>query len=283
MHQQTLAVTLGCLLHDIGKLTYRAGESASHSTSGYAYLRALGLPLPQEALDCVRWHHARELREADPPSDSLAYIACAADNISAAADRREEGEEGRFDRGLALSPVFSHLNGEHGGYAVGPQPQDGTLRMPRAGKIRLDAGDYREILKGLTAALKTLTFGPEWTDALLSVLERFTAGVPSSTFCGESPDISLFDHLKTTAAAGACISEFLLEAGETDYRKRCCGSRHSSEKQRRSCSTPPIFPACRSSSIPSWHSTRCARCAAVPFFWNLRWSTIWTSFCAPAA
>ena len=219
MHQQTLAVTLGCLLHDIGKLTYRAGESASHSTSGYAYLRALGLPLPQEALDCVRWHHARELREADPPSDSLAYIACAADNISAAADRREEGEEGRFDRGLALSPVFSHLNGEHGGYAVGPQPQDGTLRMPRAGEIRLDAGDYREILQGLTAALKTLTFGPEWTDALLSVLERFTAGVPSSTFCGESPDISLFDHLKTTAAAGACISEFLLEAGETDYRK----------------------------------------------------------------
>ena len=218
MHQQTLAVTLGCLLHDIGKITYRAGESASHSASGYAYLRELGLPLPQEALDCVRWHHARELREAAPPPDSLAYIACTADNISAAADRREEGDEARFDRNLALSPVFSHLNGEHGGYTLEAKPQDGTLRMPRTEDVRPDAGVYRDVLRELTDALKALEFGPEWVDSLLSALECFTGSVPSSTFRGESPDISLFDHLKTTAAAGACISEFLLDSGETDLR-----------------------------------------------------------------
>lgn len=218
MHQQTLAVTLGCLLHDIGKITYRAGESASHSASGYAYLRELGLPLPQKALDCVRWHHARELREAAPPPDSLAYIACTADNISAAADRREEGDETRFDRNLALSPVFTHLNGEHGGYALEAKPQDGTLRMPRTEDVRPDAGVYRDLLRELTDALKALEFGPEWVDSLLSALECFTGSVPSSTFRGESPDISLFDHLKTTAAAGACISEFLLDSGETDLR-----------------------------------------------------------------
>lgn len=218
MHQQTLAVTLGCLLHDIGKIAYRAGESASHSASGYRYLQELGLDLPPEALDCVRWHHARELREAAPSSDNLAYIACAADNISAAADRREEGDEAWFDRNLALSPIFTHLNGEHRGHTLEAKPQDGTLRMPRTGDVRLDAGDYREILRGMTDALKALEFGPEWVDSLLSALECFTGNVPSSTFRGESPDISLFDHLKTTAAAGACISEFLLDTGERDFR-----------------------------------------------------------------
>lgn len=41
--------------------------------------------------------------------------------------------------------------------------------------------------------------------------------VPSSTNTGESPDISLYDHSKVTAAVGACISEYLLDRGETDY------------------------------------------------------------------
>ena len=37
---------------------------------------------------------------------------------------------------------------------------------------------------------------------------------------GESPDVSLYDHLKKTAAVGTCISEYLLEAEETDYKAR---------------------------------------------------------------
>ena len=35
-----------------------------------------------------------------------------------------------------------------------------------------------------------------------------------------SPDVSLYDHLEMTAAIGACISEYLLEAEETDYKAR---------------------------------------------------------------
>lgn len=220
MHPQTVSVTLGCLLHDVGKIVYRAGESGSHSASGYAWLRGLALKLPGDILDCVRWHHARELWDSCPPPGSLAYIACAADNISAAADRREEGDETRFDRTLALAPVFTHLNGEHGGRWLEPLPQDGTLRMPRQGEGRLDAGAYRDLLHQLSAALNGLEAGAEWVDSFLAVLESCTASVPSSTFRGESPDISLFDHLKTTAAAGACISEYLLAAGETDFRER---------------------------------------------------------------
>ena len=39
-------------------------------------------------------------------------------------------------------------------------------------------------------------------------------------YTGESPDISLYDHLKITAAVGACISEYLLDQGAADIRTR---------------------------------------------------------------
>ena len=91
MNEQTRRATFGGLLHDVGKLVYRAGaDGRDHASSGYALLSGL---LPGEpwrgVLDCVRYHHARALRQAHVQPGSLAYIACVADNIAAAADRRE--------------------------------------------------------------------------------------------------------------------------------------------------------------------------------------------------
>ena len=218
MRQKTLEVTLGCLLHDVGKLCFRAGESGKHSASGHAFVKAAwqGLPVG-ETLDCVRWHHAAELREAGAAAGSLAYIAYVADNIAAAADRRVTEEEGGFDRYLPLSPVFTHLNGEHGGYALLAKPQDGTLRMPVSQELRLTEGQYAEICRELAAQLKTLPPEEEWIDSILAVLESLTSTVPSSTNTGESPDISLYDHMKVTAAVGACMAEYLEASSVHDY------------------------------------------------------------------
>lgn len=222
MHPQTLRATFGGLLHDVGKLVYRAGADArDHATSGDALLREL---FPGEGwrdiLDCVRYHHAKALRQARIPRNSLAYIACVADNIAAAADRREiEGESPRFDRAQPLLSVFTHLNGEHGPLAVEPSLHDGRLRLPgRTSPV--SAGEYAALLQVLRKGLPDMELSADWVDSLLSLLESCTANVPSSTYTGESPDISLYDHLKMTAAVGACISEYLLEAGETDYKAR---------------------------------------------------------------
>ena len=218
MRQKTLEVTLGCLLHDVGKLCFRAGESGRHSASGYAFLKEAWQGLPfGEALDCVRWHHAAELREAQPAPDSAAYIAYVADNIAAAADRRETEEEGGFDRCLPLSPVFTHLNGEHGGFALPAKPQDGTLRMPVSGELRLSEGDYAELCRKLAEQLKALPPSEPWLNSTLALLESLTSAVPSSTNTGESPDISLYDHMKVTAAVGACMAEYLEAAAVRDY------------------------------------------------------------------
>ena len=222
MNPQTLRATFGGLLHDVGKLAYRAGEDArDHATSGEALLRGL---LPGEewrgTLDCVRYHHARALRQARVARDSLAYIACVADNIAAAADRREiEGESPRFDRAQPLLSVFTHLNGEHANLALKPSVHDGRLRLPgRTGPV--SAGEYAALLRVLRQGLQDVELSADWVDSLLCLLESCTANVPSSTYTGESPDISLYDHLRMTAAVGACISEYLLDAGERDYKAR---------------------------------------------------------------
>ena len=220
LKQKTLEVTLGCLLHDVGKLCYRAGESGKHSASGYAFLKELWQGQPTgKALDCVRWHHAAELRDAMPAEDSIAWIAYVADNIAAAADRRITEEEGSFERYLPLTPVFTHLNGEHGGFRLSAQALDGTLRMPLRQEMRLSEGDYAEICRKLREELKSLPPTEEWLHSLLTVLESLTSTVPSSTNTGESPDISLYDHVKVTAAVGACIAEYCDDRALHNYRE----------------------------------------------------------------
>lgn len=223
MNEQTLRATFGGLLHDVGKLVFRAGEDGrDHSASGYALLSGLLPGQPWKGvLDCVRYHHAKALRQARVEPQSLAYIACIADNVAAAADRREiEGGEGaRFNRAQPLLSVFTHLNGEHAGLALEPSAHDGRLRLPgRTGPA--SAGAYAALLRVLRQGLGDAALSADWVDSLLCLLESCTANVPSSTFTGESPDISLYDHLKITAAVSACISEYLLEQGETDYRTR---------------------------------------------------------------
>ena len=223
MHTQTLLAAYGCLLHDFGKMVYRAGGgTGSHSFQGF---RALGekltAPCWKPVLDCLRWHHAADLRRDTPPAGHPAYIACAADNLSAAADRREtEGEGGTFLRSLPLSPIFSHMNGEHGGFSLPPLPQDGRLRMPRPDTAAIPPERYADAVREILAAFPGEEPAECWLGSLLTLLEGWTSAFPSSTFSGESPDISLYDHLKTTAAIGSCISEYLLHQGETDLRRR---------------------------------------------------------------
>ena len=210
-------------LHDTGKAVYRAGgQRGSHSEQGYQFLHGV---LPgagwAPALDCVRYHHAAALRSAAKalPADSPAYIVYLADDLSAAADRREvEGESSSFRRDLPLDTVFTHLNGTHPGWMMPAQPQDGSLKLPRP-QQPLSASVYADAVRKLSECLPDLQPQPEWINSLLGLLETQFSCFPSSTFTGESPDVSLFDHAKTTAAIAACISEYVQANSITDLRK----------------------------------------------------------------
>lgn len=224
--KQTIQATAGGLVHDLGKLLYRALLSAgNHSQRGYDFLKELW-PQPewQPVLDCVLYHHGAALSKARIPADSPAYLVYLADNLASAADRRTEDEEASgFDRTLPLAPVFTHLNGHHPGFWLEAEPlkeKGDKLPLPCQTKYGVTSAPYQRAVEALKKHLRDFDLEEKWLNSILCLLEAWTSTFPASTNRSESPDISFFDHSKMTAAFAACLSEYLLEQGQTDYRTR---------------------------------------------------------------
>lgn len=221
LNEKTLLITWGCLLRCVDTLVRRAGGS-SGGAAGADWLRPLLTDsLAEPVLDCVRRQNTESLQEAALPEDSPVWIVCCADSLSAAVDRRntEHGEAVASDRLLPLAPVFTHMNGSHPNRALPLVPQDGLLRLPKAGKPGSVSPDvYTGLLERLKSGLNSLPIGAEWTDSLLCLLENCTGTVPSDPGSDGISDISLYDRAKIAAAVGACISVYLDDRGVTDYR-----------------------------------------------------------------
>ena len=222
MNEQQLRITIGGLLHDIGKGLYRASDSGDHGHSGYVFLKdEVGIN-DQEILDQVRFHHAAVLKDADLPSDSPVYITYYADNVASAVDRRErpEGAVYGFDKSVPLDSVFNILNGNHGNshYKAGTLERKEGIHYPVEDAISYDASFYKKIKDNLKDILGNLEYSERYVNSLLEVLEANLSYISSSTSKKERADISLYDHMKLTSAIGNCVYGYLREKGITDYR-----------------------------------------------------------------
>ena len=221
MTEKQIKLTIGSLLHDIGKIVYRSGDGRNHSQSGYQYLMEEAGIQETEILNCVRFHHGANLKAADIADKDLAYITYFADNIAAAADRREglEKEDG-FDRKVPLASIFNLLNGNHGNCHFAQQVLDVKtgINYPTSEPVKMDEGFYRKIISNITDNLKGISLTEEYINSLLEILEANLTYVPSSTSRREQADISLYDHSKMTAAIAGCVEQYLADRGVTDYR-----------------------------------------------------------------
>ena len=233
MREQTMLATYGGLLHDVGKIAYRSGgPRQNHSRRGFDFLRERwsgsdGSELSAErksVLDCVLYHHQEMLRDAAIPPDSLAWLIYEADNVSAEADRREDGnaDEKRHDMYLPLKPIFTKLNGSHDGFELLPyateKPGENRFLPVLENTRRLNMADYQDALSVIGRRVERLSLSERELNPLLLLLEDVTGAIPSSTFTGEVSDISLYDHAKTTAAIAACLSEYALENDIKDLK-----------------------------------------------------------------
>lgn len=223
MTETEVKLIVGGLLHDIGKVIYRQGSDLrKHSQSGYDYLKEKADDLDKKVLDCVRYHHADALKKAKLEKNALAYIVYIADNIASAVDRREhqEGEEG-FSIHTTLQPVFNILNGNQGNkyYAPSDLNIDGKINYPIDEKRIFDKSLYSKIVENISDNLKGLEWNNEYVNSLLEVLEGNLSYIPSSTSKKELPDISLYDHMKITAAICSCILKYLEEYKIDDYKQ----------------------------------------------------------------
>lgn len=224
MTDREVKLVLGSLLHDIGKVIYRqGGDRRKHSQSGYDFLKdeVQAVEWDADILDCVRYHHEDAIKGAKLDESALAYIVYLADNIASAADRRQNASKDTgFEIAMPLQSVFNILNQNKEEKYYEPKtlnPRDG-INYPIAEKRKFDESFYTQVKTNLADNLKGLIWEQEYINSLLEVLEANLSYVPSSTAKNEMADISLYDHLKLTAAVSSCILEYLDAGRVTDYR-----------------------------------------------------------------
>ena len=216
MTDEKIKLVIGSLLHDVGKVIYRKGDDRrNHSVAGYDFLKEEAQIRDKDILDCVKYHHMALLRSADLDDNSLAYIVYIADNIAAFADRRkkEDAQEGGFELSIPLQSIFNVLNGNHEQfyYQPGDMEFENGINFPSAEKKSFSEPFYSKIRQQLLDNLQGQDWNNEYLNSLLSVMEANLSYIPSSTSKAELTDISLYDHVKLTAAIACCIYDYLNE------------------------------------------------------------------------
>jgi CRISPR-associated protein Csm1 len=71
--------------------------------------------------------------------------------------------------------------------------------------------DYKTLWRDFTSEVKFIQTNSfkTFTETLLALLKKYASNIPSST--QHLPDVSLFDHLKTSAAFAVCLYDYLAE------------------------------------------------------------------------
>ncbi len=165
--------------------------------------------------DMAVFHHLPDANGA------LGWLAAEADRLSSGMDRKPrdyeaaeaEAEYKGWDAFIKtpLRSIFGSVDLGLGDPPPCQQPLVELIPDDRLlPELKLDAGDYQARYRNLwdrfTAEFKALCAldnSELFCEGLLSLSERFTFAIPSSTV--DVPDVSLHDHNRTVAAIAACL------------------------------------------------------------------------------
>ncbi|PKK82043.1 MAG: type III-A CRISPR-associated protein Cas10/Csm1 [candidate division Zixibacteria bacterium HGW-Zixibacteria-1] len=245
-------ILLGALLHDIGKVGQRSFSSGSGLSKQSLSLKEYICPqdkkgyrshlhvlytneffeqikefLPDsfsyaEIANLASYHHR--------PADKNQEIITTADRLSSALEREalEVADIPGDFRAVPLRPVANYINiknsvGNSDDYILPLGKYSSNSIFPfRLNESKGLQDSYMEIWNGLIETISGASIKDpiKYTNTLLSILEKYLWAVPSATNV-EIPDISLFDHMKTTSAIAGCLylaeaskEPFVLAAGE---------------------------------------------------------------------
>lgn len=235
MEQTERLVAIAGLLHDIGKIRYRAGTgSNSHSEQG-ADMLSKYLPagkVYEDMLTCLACHHAANLKQIKD-KDHWAYLVYEADNIAAGTDRRTEGTDSGFDMTAPLESVFVRLN-QHSPRQVHylrGMGASSVINYPVPAGVAATADKYKLLLRTLEDNFSQTNFATASVNEILKVMEAVSSYIPASTSKGEACDISLYDHSRLTAAFAVCMYHYFFDQGITDYQTWCAGKQNDTFRE----------------------------------------------------
>lgn len=214
-------ITIGALLHDIGKVIFRSAtqDKRAHSVSGKDFIKEIADD--KDVLEAIGFHHKAQLKNAEIADNSSAYIVYIADNIASGADRRgyeeTEDEQKGYKKDLPLESIFNLLNNRNNKQKINLSTTE-KINFPDVNVIA-DESTYNMIFQKIKQGLQGIHFEKEYENSLLELLEATLSFVPSSTNIEEVADISLYDHSKITAAFASCIYLYLQSQGRNNYKQ----------------------------------------------------------------
>jgi CRISPR-associated protein Csm1 len=205
---------IGALLHDIGKFTersksYPAGDKFQVINKGHPKYSAQLLDIlmkknsffkqfSEDLIELVLYHHQ--------PRNHKEKIIQLADWLSSS--ERESGDTKEIYFSVPLSPVFTRLFGKENeelGYNL--QELSFTAMFPQENP-HINTHKYKVLVDSFFNELSLVQNETQ----LLYLLEKYLWCVPAQT-TNYVPDISLYDHAKTTACIALCLFD-QYEAGD---------------------------------------------------------------------
>jgi CRISPR-associated protein Csm1 len=240
MDDHVLMAALAGLLHDVGKFTGRAAVGTSveftrdeQKAVGYRHAEDSGTFVDQYVpehlraggVQAVRFHHRPDHIPSERTDDNvLAHLVRLADQW-AAAERQVDAIERMRPTDTPLVPVLSEVELLHKApqerwwYQLQPLDLERDTIFPTR-ESTVDAGQYtglwdNDMRPELDQWKRSRTWNSLSLEAyfvtLNALLRKYLSFVPSATPWQADeddrvlPDVSLFDHLKVTAAIAACL------------------------------------------------------------------------------
>ena len=224
MLQDIERLQLAALLHDIGKFRQRTIATPPfrpHERHGWEFVtedfRGFFYPCGDDLGDAILNHHERRQTKEIEKQVTLA------DRLSAT-ERETEQREQEKPSHAALISIMSRLQ-----IPDKPQPTELRYDLNWSDICRetifptedgsADPNGYKELWEQFTQELEQLVRDRGYQSAdyqtLVALLHKYTVRMPSATpWEGGAertiPDVSLYDHLRTTAAIAGCVHREIL-------------------------------------------------------------------------
>jgi len=228
------------LLHDIGKIWQRTkynkseyqhpdrlnlsteniGLSGAHAKWSAEFCDKY-LDLEPEVRDAVLFHH----NPSNAPSENaqkIALLVQIADWLSSSERQKMDGNKTASPINEPLISIFSNItnikekvewkNQKNHFYPLTNlnfRIGNDAILLPKPNKKAVMSGsnltpDYTYIWEALERELKHIKTTGVTFELLLQLLEKYSWAIPQATY-KHLPDISLYDHLKTTCAIASCL------------------------------------------------------------------------------
>lgn len=214
---------LAALLHDIGKFRQRAtGRYTKHQEHSYEFVNndfnTFFDPCGETFKNAILNHHTKG-------HNLIEKQVILADRLSASEREDEERETEDF----VASPLASimsrlkHAEKEHR-YKLTKLKFERDTVIPQE-TVEVNENDYAELWEKFkeefSKATEGKTYEPAHYQTIVALLHKYTSRIPAATPWEKDnkktiPDISLYDHLRTTAAIAACIGNELNDVDKID-------------------------------------------------------------------